>query len=321
MLQSRLFMNLKEIGISFVPRYFFQINLSKIFNEILKYNTKELEEIQVRVRYYNKINQFFTPTEKEKIGKFPFKKTSYAFDAYEISKYFKDKFLWNKDFNDVKWTFKDPTICKSRPLENNKNNILLKLDKNRHFCFLKDDLIFENKKDIAVFRGAVYQTHRKEFFYSYFNKTFCNIGDTSKEASQYRKNFLSKKEQMGYKFIISLEGNDVASNLKWAMGSNSLVLAPKMTCETWFMEGTLKPNYHFALIDNENLAQVIDHFRTYPKEAQEIIHNAHKYIKQFLDKKKEFHIGILVLAKYFYYSKQLDLNELGYEREILELIK
>lgn len=105
------------------------------------------------------------------------------------------------------------------------------------------------------------------------------------------------------------------------MSSNSLILAPKMTCETWFMEGTLRPNYHFALIDNENLAQMIDHFRTYPKEAQDIIHNAHKYIKQFLDKKKEFHIGILGLAKYFYYSKQLDLNKLGYEREILELIK
>ncbi|ENT7385234.1 hypothetical protein ACXLUW_000800 [Campylobacter coli] len=41
------------------------------------------------------------------------------------------------------------------------------------------------------------------------------------------KNFLSKKEQMKYKFIISLEGNDVASNLKWEMNSNSLVLAPQ----------------------------------------------------------------------------------------------
>ena len=72
-----------------------------------------------------------------------------------------------------------------------------------------------------------------------------------------KENFLSKKEQMKYKFIISLEGNDVASNLKWEMNSNSLVLAPKITCETWFMEGTLKPNYHFALIDNDNLATVI----------------------------------------------------------------
>ncbi|EAI2221422.1 lipopolysaccharide biosynthesis protein, partial [Campylobacter jejuni] len=33
---------------------------------------------------------------------------------------------------------------------------------------------------------------------------------------------------------------------------------------------------------------------------------------------KEFHIGILVLTKYFYYSRQLELNK---KRDILELIK
>ncbi|EAI1543986.1 lipopolysaccharide biosynthesis protein, partial [Campylobacter coli] len=172
-----------------------------------------------------------------------------------------------------------------------------------------------------IFRGAVYQKHRKEFFHSYFGKSFCDIGDTSKQLSQWKKNFLNKKEQMKYKFIISLEGNDVASNLKWAMNSNSLVLAPKITCETWFMEGTLKPNYHFALIDNDNLATVIEHFISHPKDALEIINNAHQYVKKFLDKKKEFYIGILVLTKYFYYSGQLDLNKDECEREILELIK
>lgn len=194
MLQSRLLMNLKGIGISFIPRYFFQINLDKIFNDILKYNVQELEEIQTRVKYYNKINEFFTPT-GEKIGKFPFKDTSYAFDAYEISKYFKDEFLLNKEFCDIRHTFKEATICKSRPLENNTNNILLKLDKNRHFCFLKDKQNYENKKDIAIFRGAVYQENRKEFFYSYFGKTFCDIADTSKQSSQWTGGGIFKQKR------------------------------------------------------------------------------------------------------------------------------
>ncbi|WP_269747349.1 glycosyl transferase family 90 [Campylobacter aviculae] len=143
------------------------------------------------------------------------------------------------------------------------------------------------------------------------------MGDTGKHNSPYKKNFLSKKEQTKYKFIISLEGNDVASNLKWAMSSNSLVLSPKMTCETWFMEGKLKANEHFALIDNENLSELIDYFIQHPKQALEIINNAHRFIEQFLNKKREFHIGILVLAKYFYYSKQLELNQ----KEILEIIQ
>lgn len=45
------------------------------------------------------------------------------------------------------------------------------------------------KKDIAIFRGAVYQKHRKEFFHSYFGKSFCDIGDTSKQLSQWKKTF------------------------------------------------------------------------------------------------------------------------------------
>lgn len=71
-------------------------------------------------------------------------------------------------------------------------------------------------------------------------------------------------------------------------------------------------------IDNENLPTLLEHFKNHPKDALEIINNAHQYIKKFLDKKKEFHIGILVLAKYFYYSRQLELDK---ERDILELIK
>lgn len=82
-----------------------------------------------------------------------------------------------------------------------------------------------------------------------------------------------------------------------------------------------KTKYHFALIDNENLSAVIEYFKSRPKDALEIINNAHQYIKKFLDKKKEFYIGILVLTKYFYYSGQLDLNKDECEREILELIK
>ncbi|WP_234818489.1 hypothetical protein [Campylobacter coli] len=69
------------------------------------------------------------------------------------------------------------------------------------------------------------------------------------------------------------------------------------------------------------MSAVIEYFKSRPKDALEIINNAHQYIKKFLDKKKEFYIGILVLTKYFYYSGQLDLNKDECEREILELIK
>ena len=46
-------------------------------------------------------------------------------------------------------------------------------------------------------------------------------------------------EQLHYKFILCSEGNDVASNLKWVMSSNSIAVMPKPKFETWFMEGIL----------------------------------------------------------------------------------
>lgn len=329
MADCRFVRNVKGISIAFVPRIFFQAKLQNIFKELLKNEDKVLEEMSFRINYYNKINEDFSgillnSKNKEKLGKLPFKDTSLAYDGYKISKYFKDDFLWIKKYGDVSFHLNEPSICKSRLIEGeNQNNILLKLNKNRHFVFLKDNLAFEDKKDKAVWRGAAYQKHRIEFLQNYFDKEFCDIGSTHKKTNkiwedleQYRKEGLSKKAQMEFKFIISLEGNDVASSLKWNMSSNSLVFSPQMRCETWFMEGRLKPNEHFVLIDNENLEDKIEYYKTHIKEAKEIINNAHSYIEQFLDEKKEFYIGILVLAKYFYHSKQMELP-----KEILDLIK
>ena len=39
-----------------------------------------------------------------------------------------------------------------------------------------------------------------------------------------------------HKFILCIEGNDVASNLKWVMSSNSVAVMPKPKFESWFME-------------------------------------------------------------------------------------
>ncbi|EGK8010184.1 glycosyl transferase family 90 [Campylobacter sp. LMG 7929] len=316
MADSRFMMNVKGIAKSFIPRKIYQNQLQNILKEILK--LKNIDNIITRLNYYNLQNDFFDIKKfenYEKIGKFPFKKTSYAYDAYAISKYFDDDFLWVKGFGDISYNLKYPSIAKSRPVENGFNNIILKLDKNRHFDFIQDKNQFEDKKDLLFFRGAIYQPHRIKFFEKYFDNPRCDIahvGGRKIQAEKWIKNLnfkISRAYQTQFKFLLSLEGNDVASNLKWAMKTNSLVLAPKMRYETWFMEGKLVPNEHFALIDDdyENVEALLDYYLTNPHRAKEIIQNAHAYIEQFLDEKIEFYIGILVLAKYFYYSNQLDL--------------
>jgi hypothetical protein len=90
------------------------------------------------------------------------------------------------------------------------------------------------------------------------------------------------------------------------MSSNSLAVMPKPKFETWFMEGTLKPNYHYVLIkdDFSDLEERMNYYINHPEEALEIIKNAHEYIDQFRNTKREELISLLVLEKYFYRTGQ-----------------
>ena len=86
---------------------------------------------------------------------------------------------------------------------------------------------------------------------------------------------------------MAIEGNDVASNLKWVMSSNSLAVMPRPTCETWFMEGTLIPDYHYIEVkdDFSDLEEKLNYYIAHPEKAEEIIAHAHEYVAQFRDKK------------------------------------
>lgn len=107
-------------------------------------------------------------------------------------------------------------------------------------------------------------------------------------------------EHLDYKYILCLEGNDVASNLKWVMSSNSLAVMPKPVYETWFMEGSLIPDFHYVHIkdDYSDLEEKLNYYNTHTAEALKIVENAHKYINQFKNKKQEDLISLLVIKKY-----------------------
>lgn len=190
------------------------------------------------------------------------------------------------------------------------NSTLLNMEKIRHFTFIDDPFSFESKQNKLFYRGGIYQAHRARFFEKHFGNPLCDLGHTGSKSIHHawQKPKISIAKHLPYKFLLSLEGNDVASNLKWVMSSNSLCVAPKMKFETWFMEGRLKGGEHFVEIadDYSDLEEKLEYFITHPKDALEIIHNAHEYIAQFRDKKREDIISLLVLEKYFYYTGQLD---------------
>ena len=148
------------------------------------------------------------------------------------------------------------------------------------------------------------KTSRKKFMEMYFHHPMCDLGDVSKNTTDPKEWQTEKKtikEHLDYKFILALEGNDVASNLKWVMSSNSIAVIPQPTCETWFMEGTLIPNYHYIEIkpDFSDLESRLQYYIEHIDEAQEIIKHANEYVKQFKNRKRENLISLLVLEKYF----------------------
>ena len=84
--------------------------------------------------------------------------------------------------------------------------------------------------------------------------------------------FISQEEQLKYKYLISIEGNDVSSGLKWMLMSNSVVLLPPTTYESWAMEGLLEPFVHYIPIksDASDVEEKIKWAEDNPEDAQKI---------------------------------------------------
>ena len=294
----------------FLPSIIFQAKLKHKLSEINKFDS---EYVQKRVDYYNKLDKVcelstsVSPISELKLGK---KDKTYFFDTYEYTRYFNPKLRASFLFGDVIHVPSEPSIVKSRPIDGDVgNSILLKLDKVRHFLFVNDKKSFESKKNMLIGRGKAHQPHRIRFLEMYFNHPMCNIGQVNRNINlQFIASRMTISEQLEYKYILCLEGNDVASNLKWVMSSNSLAVMPKPIYETWFMEGTLIPNYHYIEIkaDYTDLEEKMVYYSSHTDEALKIIENAHQYVNQFKNKEQEDLISLLVLKKYFVKTNQTD---------------
>ncbi len=292
------------------PRPLLQRRLKSKLASIEKRTDKAY--ILERVNYYNKLERAFVlPQTKPKLAEHkPNKQKVYFFDTYKYTRFFADNFSWSFLPGDIVHVPDCPTIVKSRPLApNNENSILLKLDRVRHFIFLKDKKAFQEKKDKVIFRGKVMdKAIRLNFMQQFSAHPMCDAGDVSKKPikAEWKKPKMSLWEHLDYKFIMALEENDVASNLKWIMSSNSIAVMPRPTCETWFMEGKLEANVHYIEVqeDFSDLEERLNYYIAHPNEAEQIIKNAHAYVAQFFDEEREDLISLAVLEKYFRLSQQ-----------------
>lgn len=260
-----------------------------------------------RVEYYCKLKTSFDLGAKHRrMNSIPLiNKTGYAYDWYKMADP-KDTRPANMLFGDIQYHPDYPAFCKSRPIQSsNQNNVLLPLNTSRHLIFVHDPNPTHSKKNSGIWRGAAYKELRKNFLYKTLGIDTVDAKDTSRNSPKncigQLKNVKSISEQLKHKFIFAIEGNDVASNLKWIMSSKSLAVMPDPNFETWFCEGLLIPNQHYIQVksDFSNIEETLQYFIDRPLLCSEMVSEANEYARKFYDLERQFSIGRRVIEEYF----------------------
>ena len=234
-------------------------------DRLLRRATDHLDhnEIDWRGAYHNGLTCTFDASGAPRICDVSRKKSRYYLDLDGISCGFGPDRRLNYLFGDICIVPDVPTVVKSRPIcADNKNSIVLNLDQLRHFTWDPDPIPFRSKKPFAVWRGTPLTEQRRNFVRQFYHHATFDVGQSRYPVDVLApKPTLTHAEQKAYKFFVSLEGNDVATNLKWGLASNMLVMAPQPRFETWFMEGRLKAGKHYVLLrdDLSDLEEKIDY--------------------------------------------------------------
>ena len=300
-----------------VPRSLFRRQLQDKLASIANY--QDAQYIHNRVSYYNQATPFSVDQKDETTGYLPIQakdfkineqieSSVYYFDLYRYLAYFSDSVKFHYWPGDKIVSPSLPNIVKSRPVQDNHNSVLMNLDRVRHFNFINDPFSYDEKKNMAVWRGASWQTHRVTMLKNLHGHPLCDAGSNKPvENNPYKVDFMPIREQLRYKFVLCPEGNDVATNLKWVMSSNSVAIMSRPKYETWFMEGQLEAGTHYIEVkdDYSDAPEKIDFYLNNPDQVKEIVRNANQHVQQFSDKDREDLIALMVLEKYFSDSGQL----------------
>jgi len=253
---------------------------------------------------------------------FPRRGHTYFFDSRAILRYFPAGLRYHLVPGDVTWVPAVPSFVKSRPIDaggGNANSVLLRLNQIRHFVFVRDPYAWGEKDDTAVFRGKIYgKPKRIPLFEKFFGKPGFDLGDTSNERFEpaWVKPALSMFEQLRHRFIFCIEGNDVASNLKWVFSSNSIAVMPRPLLETWFEEGRLVPNVHYLEIrpDCADLPERIAYAVAHPRFCEAVNRAEHEWAARFADPQVERLVGLGVARRYFERTGQFSDGPDGFPR-------
>jgi len=303
----------KNDRISYYARAYSQLLLPDQFfrrkaDQLLARYSHTSAEVQNRLAYYCKLSSPFHLSGATHLSEFRTQpRSTYFLDFYPFIRAFPADRRFRTLFGDVMIIPHQPSFVKSRPIDGaNENSVLMKLDAIRHFTFVDDPLRFRQKQSALVWRGRLHldiaKERRLDFLREFTGKPRFDIGHINRGDvfPEFRQARLSIPDQLRYKYILSLEGVDVATNLKWIMSSHSLCFSQKLKFETWYMEGLLQPGIHYVEIadDFSDFEEKIDYYEHHPEEAEQIIANANAYTRQFLDAEREALLSYLVIQRY-----------------------
>jgi len=206
-----------------------------------------------------------------------------------------------------------PVLTKARIIGNPYNGILIKYEYDYHWKILenfRDPFNWENKINTVCWRGnhitALNKKYNRRYFVEKYSHKY-NIGFTTKTSDDYTisnpslfKNTMTQDEQLKFKYLICLEGNDVGTSLKWQLSSNSVVLMAKPKIEGWLMEGILEPYVHYIPLKDDltDLDDIIEWCRNNDDMCKNISANARKHMEQFLDDENEMLLHKLLCKWY-----------------------
>jgi hypothetical protein len=267
---------------------------------------------------------------------FPPGKTTYYQDITRVIHYlphlYKTPFLFYP--HDRVEGFSVPTLVKSRPIYDYEKSVLFNMNYLRHFADVyrveELDIPYEQKKDVLIWRGSdtgygfgndiPYRPVSRQTLVETFSghttpeidiglsSVSVNHKENGDAFQHYIKPKVKMNELLQNKFLLSVEGNDVATNLKWIMYSNSVAFCPPFTINSWVLEENLQPWQHYVPIkhDFQDLPDKVEWAINHPEECKTITMNAKEYMKQFLDLQTEKKVLANILEEY---SKNVKIME------------
>lgn len=227
-----------------------------------------------------------------------------------------------------------PVLVKTRPISGHDRCVLMDLDHPRHFDPMAvvdqhDHIPYRDKKDILVWRGATTgpgfddkpnprHTSRSTLVAQYgettnkhidigLNSITQTVKNSSKGSfySKFIKDSIHLPEMFTYKFHLSVEGHDVATNLKWVLYSNSVPFCPPFYVQSWILEDELIPWTHYIPVkgDYSDLEEKVQWGMNHPDQCVQIAKEGRKYMTQFMDVENEARIRQNILESYVKHVK------------------